>query len=139
MFNQLDFVHSCSKWLERVILNETPEAPLHRCYYENGVLKICSKLQGNTHAVVWATSLKSHFSMGVLLYICCIFLEYHVLRTPLQESFWNTNLRHSVSKKSVLTIWLLLAKKHPNILETFRRTFKIKPSVIFCNVLLQSN
>ena len=46
MFNQLDFVHSCTKWLERVILNETPEAPLHRCYYAKGVLKICSKFTG---------------------------------------------------------------------------------------------
>ena len=31
--------------------------------------------------------LKSHFSMGALLYICCIFPEHLFLRTPLEGCF----------------------------------------------------
>ena len=34
-----------------------------------------------------ATLLKSNFHMGVLLSICCIFLEHRFLRTPLEGSF----------------------------------------------------
>ena len=33
-------------------------------------------------------SLKSHFDMGVLLQICCIFSEQLLLRTPLEDCFW---------------------------------------------------
>ena len=33
-----------------------------------------------------ATLLKSNFHMGVLLSICCIFLEHRFLRTPLEGS-----------------------------------------------------
>ena len=32
-------------------------------------------------------TLKSHFNMGVLLYISCIFLEHLFLRTPLDDCF----------------------------------------------------
>ena len=48
-------------------------------FLEKDVLKICSKFTGDTHAEVWlkyickATLFKSHFGMGILLYICCIF------------------------------------------------------------------
>ena len=34
-----------------------------------------------------ATFLKSHFGMGVFLYICCIFSEHVFLRTPLECCF----------------------------------------------------
>ena len=37
------------------------------------------------------TLLKSHFGMGVLLWICCIFSEHLVLRTPLDGCFWIYN------------------------------------------------
>ena len=39
----------------------------------------------NTHAKVW---LKSHFAMGVLLWICCIFSEHLFVRTPLEGCFF---------------------------------------------------
>ena len=36
---------------------------------------------------LYATLLISHFGMGFLLYICCIFSEYLFLRTPLKGCF----------------------------------------------------
>ena len=41
-----------------------------------------------------ATLLKLHFSMGVLLYICCIFSEHLFLRTPLGGCFYNIQLKY---------------------------------------------
>ena len=38
--------------------------------------------------VAKATLLKSHFGMGVLLWICCIFSKYLFLKTPLDGCFW---------------------------------------------------
>ena len=35
------------------------------------------------------TLLKSHFGMGVLLQICCIFSAHLFLRTPLEDCFWS--------------------------------------------------
>ena len=37
----------------------------------------------------FATLLKGHFCMGVLLQICCIFSEQFFLRTPLDNCFWS--------------------------------------------------
>ena len=59
-----------------------------------GALKICSKFTG-AHPCrsvillksVSATLLKSHFGMGVLLYICYIFSEHFFIRTPLEGHF----------------------------------------------------
>ena len=48
----------------------------------------------NTTPEVWfeksyfATLLMSHFDMGVLLQICCIFSEHFFLGTPLESCFW---------------------------------------------------
>ena len=39
-----------------------------------------------------ATLLKSHFSMSVPLYVCCIFSEHLLQRTPLNGCFWNNFL-----------------------------------------------
>ena len=56
--------------------------------------KYAVNLQENTHAEVWfqyscfATLLKSHFGMGILLKICCIFSEHFFLRRPLSGCFW---------------------------------------------------
>ena len=36
----------------------------------------------------FATLLKSHFGMGVVLYICWIFSEHFFIRTPLEGCFW---------------------------------------------------
>ena len=55
-----------------------------------GVLKICYKFTDEHTcrcACCLATLLKSHFGMGVLLYIYCIFPEYVSLRTPLEGCF----------------------------------------------------
>ena len=58
------------------------------------VLKVCSKLTGEhpyqsvISIKLQSNLLKSHFGMGVLLQICCIFSEHLVLRTPLNGCFW---------------------------------------------------
>ena len=49
------------------------EAVLQRCSYENMFRKICSKFTGECLCMVALS--KSHFSVGVLLRICCIFLN----------------------------------------------------------------
>ena len=55
--------------------------------------KIAADLQENTHAEVRfqqsckATIFKSHFGMGVLLKLCCIFSEHFSLRPPLDGCF----------------------------------------------------
>ena len=66
----------------------------------------------------FATLLKSHFGMGVLLQICCIFSEDLFLRTPLGGCFCNckviTNycakyveIRHSLIRISLIRIRVL--------------------------------
>ena len=45
-------------------------------------------LQNNGNITCLATLLKSHFGMGVLLYICCVYSEHLFLRTPLDSCFW---------------------------------------------------
>ena len=39
---------------------------------------------------LYATLLKLHFGMGILLQICCIFLEWFFVRTPLEGCFCDT-------------------------------------------------
>ena len=51
------------------------------------VLKIRSKFTGE-HSYWSVISMKSHFSMGVLLQICCIFSERLFLRTLSEGCFW---------------------------------------------------
>ena len=57
----------------------------------NGVLKIYSKFTGvpkcDFNKSCFATLLKPHFGMSVLLYICCIFSERLFLKTPLGGCF----------------------------------------------------
>ena len=61
-----------------------------------GVLKICSKFirEHPCWSVVSITMISIsviwRFSMGVLLYICGIFSEYLLLRTPLDDCFWKS-------------------------------------------------
>ena len=38
-----------------------------------------------------ASLLKSHFDMGVFVYICCIFSEHLFLRAPLERCLWVMN------------------------------------------------
>ena len=52
------------------------------------VLKTCSKFTGEHPCRSAKSHLKSHFGMGVLLWICCIFLEHLFLGTPLDGCFW---------------------------------------------------
>ena len=47
-----------------------------------------------------ATLLKSHFSMGVLLQICCIFSEHLFLRTPLDGYFRRVQNHGDIKNKS---------------------------------------
>ena len=45
--------------------------------------------------------LKSHFGMGVLLQICCIFSEHLFIRTPLDGCFWTSllHINHAIPKE----------------------------------------
>ena len=58
------------------------------------VLKICSNFTGeylcrSVISINCITTLsKSHFDMGALLQICCIFLEHLFARTPVDGCFW---------------------------------------------------
>ena len=54
-------------------------------FLRKGVLKTCSKVTGE-HPCRSAISIKLQ-SMGVFLYICCIFSEYFFLRTRLGDCF----------------------------------------------------
>ena len=60
------------------------------------VLKICSKFKGeqpcrNAISIeLLCNFIESHFSMGILLKICCIFSEHLLLRIPLEGFFWKT-------------------------------------------------
>ena len=63
-------------------------------FLRKGVLKVCSKFTGEhpCQSVISATLLKSHFGMGVLLQICCIYSDHLFLRTSLGDCFWISHL-----------------------------------------------
>ena len=69
--------------------NSRPEVFLRK-----GVLKICSKFTGEypCRSVIsielHSNFIETHFGMGVLLWICCIFSEHLFLRIPLDGCFW---------------------------------------------------
>ena len=54
--------------------------PMPKCNY--------NKVEVQFQLSCKATLLKSHFGMGFLLYICCIFSKHLFLRTPLDSRFW---------------------------------------------------
>ena len=54
-----------------------------------------------------ATLLESHFGMGVLLSICCIFSEHFFLRTPLNDCFWCHSM-HTVTQS--MLIWMKMIR-----------------------------
>ena len=61
---------------------------LSRGVLRKGILKKCSKFTGEHPCrSCKVTLLKSHFGMGVLLYICCIFSEHLFLKTPVDGCF----------------------------------------------------
>ena len=61
---------------------------------------------------VAATLLKSHFGMGVLLYISCIFSEHLFLRTPPGGCFciWFQIKRKYIVSYCKLGIWAIQSK-----------------------------
>ena len=67
------------------------EAALQRFSWEKVFWKYAANLQ-NTHAEVrfYCNLLKSHFSIGVLQYICCRFSE-HLYWTPTLNDAWRFN------------------------------------------------
>ena len=70
------------------------EAVLQRCSYEKVFRKYAANLPENSHAKVWfqlscyKTLFKSHFNMGALLQVCCLFSEQLSIGTPLVNCFW---------------------------------------------------
>ena len=74
------------------------------------VLKICSKFteEHPCRSFCKATLLKSHFGMGILLQICCIFSEHLFLRTTLGGCFRIAHLLDKAYRFSVL--WRISCK-----------------------------
>ena len=75
--------------------------------------KICSEnmqqIYRRTHA---ATLLKSHFGLGFLLWICCIFPEHLLWRTPLEGYFWKSIVSLSVSPTTSKFLVILKVNKY---------------------------
>ena len=65
--------------LEQIFRSSHP-----KLFLGNGVLKICKKFTGEHPC----RSAISHFGMGALLQICCIFSKHLFLKTPLGGCFW---------------------------------------------------
>ena len=92
--------------LGSVIVVSNWENSLPEVFLGKGILKTCSKITGEHpyRSVIYceATLLKSHFGMGVLLWIYCIFSEQLFLGTPLSGCFWEFMvycLKHKFSNK----------------------------------------
>ena len=77
-YAMLPFIQTCNTKLQ----NDTQKQP------SRGVpRKRCSKNKQQIYRSCFATLLKSHFRMVVLLQICCIFSERLFLKTPLGSCF----------------------------------------------------
>ena len=79
-----------------------------KAFLGKGVRKICSKFTGEQPCQ--SNLLKTHFGIGVLLWICCIFSEYLLLRTPLERvaSEFSLQLINSKLFMSTETLWYFL-------------------------------
>ena len=81
------------KFVSNVLFLMTCRSSRPQVFVRKGVLKICGKFTENDHAEVqfqlscFATLVKSHFGIGVLLQICCIFSERFFLKGHL----WTAN------------------------------------------------
>ena len=64
-----------------------------------GVLKICCKFTGEHLLLILylATLLKPHFGMGVLLYICWIFSDHHLIRKPIEGASVSLKVAKNIS------------------------------------------
>ena len=102
----VDFLDICIfSFIEIVIVRSSHS----EMFLVEGVLKICSKFarEHPCRSVISVKLLKSHFGMGVLLQICCIFSEHHLLRIPLHGCFWILTFLHNYETISSLTCWWL--------------------------------
>ena len=86
-------------------------------FLEKGVLKMCSKFTGEhpCRGGISIKLLKSHFGMGVLLHICCMFAEHLFLRTPLEGCFCHLQVWKMTRKIFFIVkeqVHLLLSKKY---------------------------
>ena len=68
---------NCQKKPSLGLLMKRCSDNMQQIYRRTFMLKCCK-----------ATLLKSHFGMGVLLQMCCIFSEHLFLRIPLDGCFW---------------------------------------------------
>ena len=94
---------------------------------EEGVLKICSKFT-REHPYCKATLLKSHFGMGVLLQICCIFSEH--LRVAAFGKCIRFSYYYIIAYYVIITliiIMLLLSTKYITTLTKF---------VVVCSLII---
>ena len=121
MFLELSFLLSRSNHLQFFLKNKV-------------FWKYAANSQENTHAEVRyqyscsATLLKSHFGMGVLLYICCTFSEYLFLETPLSGCFWVSLVFGSVNA------WFVTALNE----EAYSNYFQPKKRVMFISLAIIS-
>ena len=92
------FFFHFAPWSNLIMFNESDYIPatvstrsIHpEVFLVKGVLKTCSRFTGERPCQ--SAILKSHFDMGVLQYISCIFSEHLVIRTPLGGCFCSTHL-----------------------------------------------
>ena len=116
--------------------------------------KYAANIREDTHAKVWflesskSTLLKSHFRMGVLLYIWCIFAEKLFWQTPMGNYFCKLlfNMPAKVLNKNLFQTWIdfsyisdnaLLRKSSPLSSRIFFVPIQSRSMwTVFCNVLL---
>ena len=88
---------------------------LDKIYSSNFLLHITSftRLTSRSHTLIDSIKsrhpeVKTHFDMGVLLKICCIFSENLLLRTPLSDCYCNiiSNVNEECTSRNIInTIW----------------------------------
>ena len=115
-----------------------------KVFLVKGVLKTCSKFTG-VHlclsVISITTLLKSHFGMGVLLQICCIFSEQLLLRTSLNGCFYSILNFKDWKGSQIHTISSSLPQPSPRKKDTpsskmpellIQRYEQLHTSMIFC-------
>ena len=125
-FNLKRLVNACEFNLHLVhIHKESCRSSRPEVFLRKGVLKICHKFTGKHPCK--ATFLKSHFDMGVFLYICCIFSEHLFLRTPLDGCF----LKFPTACLTTVTIcsFLTHSYKQERVKNTLSLNFRSNTSV----------
>ena len=97
-FNDCAITLSCNKGWTQKFRKQPSRVVLRKKCSENmqQIYRRTPKLKCDFNKIAEQLLLKSHFGMGVLLQICCIFPEHLFLRTALDGCFWNLKKRGGV-------------------------------------------